>query len=725
MSDMDDRKVCFIICVNNEELAKRSEQNLRQLIIPDGYKVDIQLVRGALSITAGYDEAMRQSDAKYKVYLHQDVHILNPQFISDIIRLFSNHPSLGMLGAAGAKVLPSSGTWWEAGHKYGRVIDSHTGMLKPLDFLQPEGEYESVESIDGILMVTQYDLPWRKDLFTGWHFYDASHSQEFIAHGYEIGVPKQHLAWCLHDCGVADRNIGYADAQRIFLEYYGYGEIHGQHRFHRIGKGCNIHPTCDLFGMGGVALGNGVKLQADCWIMLPYNNVVSEPRIQIGAGSDIGRRCSLSAVNRIIIGSHVAISPNVNIADHSLAYENIHLPIIKQGVDSFSHTVTIGSGSWIGANSVISGQVSIGKGCVICAGSVVVSGTVIPDYCVAAGAPAKVIKQYDPISRQWLKTDVSSSEPKIPSEPEEIVPVESNSPPLLLSICIPTYNREAELDLCLNSIYSQNTRMQDFEVIVSDNASTDRTRDIVLKYQSRFTNLRYYRNEFNEGADSNFLKCAGYARGEYIKLQGDDDYWLQGSLEEIFRLIEQNKNCSLFFIDILSNTGQVDHSAGVSNYVQHVSIYSTFVSGIIMRKREFAQLPTPELFVGSNLNQVYLTFSILGITPDYCVYRRKLLTSSGKIEGGFSFAQTFIQSYLNILNYFLDKGLSEEALAAEKKHIAYSFLLWWYNYILENNLQQLQPKDFEEVLIEAYHNESYFTDLLTHIKTIQARHHLI
>lgn len=732
---MNDRKVSFIVCVNNEQMAKRSEENLRQLTIPEGYSAEIQMVREASSLTSGYDQAMQQSDAKYKVYLHQDVHILNPQFVPDIIRLFSAHPSLGMLGAAGAKVLPSSGTWWEAEHKYGRVIDSHTGILSSMDFLQPEGEYESVESIDGIMMVTQYDLPWRKDLFTGWHFYDASHSQEFIASGYEVGIPRQELTWCLHDCGVADRTIGYASAQRIFLEYYGYGKSHGQHRFHRLGSGCNIHPTCDLFGTEGVALGNGVKLQADCWVMLPYNNPVSEPRIQIGAGSDIGRRSSLSAVNRIIIGSQVAISPNVHISDHNLAYKNTSLPVMKQGVDSWSHTVTIGSGSWIGPNSVISGQVSIGKGCVIAAGSVVVSGTVIPDYCVAAGAPAKVIEQYDPISRQWVKTAASSSvqeirpaaeEPvfaaeEVPSEPEKIVPAEGSIQPLLLSICIPTYNREAELDYCLNSIYSQNARLQDFEVIISDNASTDRTEEVVRKFQSRYSNLRYYRNDYNEGADSNFLKCAGYACGEYIKLHGDDDYWLPGSLESLCSLIEQNRDCSLLFIDILSNTGQVDRASGVSNYVQHVSIYSTFISGIIMRKREFEQIPTPELFVGSNLIQVYLEFSILGITSDYCVYRRKLLTSSGKITGGYSFAQTFIKSYLNILNYFLDKGLSEAALAAEKKHIAYSFLLWWYNYMLENKLEQLQPGDFEEILLEAYHNESYFDDLYAHIKSIQAR----
>ncbi|NOU81558.1 glycosyltransferase [Paenibacillus sp. LMG 31459] len=715
---MDDRKVCFIMCVNNEELAERCKKNLWQLKIPEGFTVDIQIVTGASGLAAGYDGAMRQSDAKYKVYLHQDVHILHHHFIADIVRLFSDYPALGILGTVGAKALPSSVTWWDAEQKYGKVIDSHTGMLKPLEFLQPTGDYESVEALDGLLLATQYDLPWRQDWFDGWHFYDASQCQEFIASGYEVGIPRQHLPWCLHDCGFVNTANGFAEARQVFMESYGYGKSLGKHQFHRLGGGCNIHPTCDLFGTRGISLGDGVKLQSDCWMMLPYDNYSGDPRIIIGTGSDIGRRCNLSAVNRIAIGSQVIISPNVHISDHNLAYQNPDLPIRKQGVDSWSHTVTIGSGSWIGMNTVIAGQVSIGKGCVIGAGSVVVSGTVIPDYCVAAGTPARVIKQYDPITRRWRKTGVSSDE-------EDVLPAEDPSPPLLLSICIPTYNREQELDICLNSIYSQNARLQDFEVIVSDNASPDGTQELVRKYQSRYSNLRYFRNERNEGADYNFLKCAGYAHGEFIKLHGDDDYWLPGSLEALCSITEQNRDCSLIFLDILRNSGQIDRAAGISNYVQHVSIYSTFMSGIIMRRKEFEQIPTPDLFFHSNLNQVYLEFSILNITPDYCVYRRKLLSSSGKITGGYSFAQTFINSYLNILNYFLDKGLEASALAAEKKHIAYTFLLWWYNYMLERHLEQLKPGDFEEIFTAAYRDEAYFGDLQARVKMIQAKHGLV
>ncbi len=55
--------------------------------------------------------------------------------------------------------------------------------------------------IDGMLMATQYDLPWREDLFMRWDSYDASQSQEFIRHGYQVVVPAMDHPWCLHDCG--------------------------------------------------------------------------------------------------------------------------------------------------------------------------------------------------------------------------------------------------------------------------------------------------------------------------------------------------------------------------------------------------------------------------------------------------------------------------------------------------------------------------------------------
>ena len=64
--------------------------------------------------------------------------------------------------------------------------------------------------------------------------------------------------------------------------------------------------------------------------------------------------------------------------------------------------VSIGDGCWIGEKVCILPGVSIGKKCVIGAASVVVKS--IPDYCIAAGNPAKVIKRYNFVSHQWEKT---------------------------------------------------------------------------------------------------------------------------------------------------------------------------------------------------------------------------------------------------------------------------------------------------------------------------------
>jgi hypothetical protein len=70
------------------------------------------------------------------------------------------------------------------------------------------------------MIVTQYDVPWRDDLFKSWHFYDISECIEFIKAGYEVGVPKQEEPWVMHDCGIVNVNT-YENERKIFLHHYG------------------------------------------------------------------------------------------------------------------------------------------------------------------------------------------------------------------------------------------------------------------------------------------------------------------------------------------------------------------------------------------------------------------------------------------------------------------------------------------------------------------------
>lgn len=81
-------QVAFITCVNDEEEYAECQYYLNRLHIPEGYEADIISIREAPSMAAGYNAGMKSSQAKYKVYLHQDVFIKNRDFIPDMLKVF-------------------------------------------------------------------------------------------------------------------------------------------------------------------------------------------------------------------------------------------------------------------------------------------------------------------------------------------------------------------------------------------------------------------------------------------------------------------------------------------------------------------------------------------------------------------------------------------------------------------------------------------------------------
>jgi acetyltransferase-like isoleucine patch superfamily enzyme len=149
--------------------------------------------------------------------------------------------------------------------------------------------------------------------------------------------------------------------------------------------------------------GKGVVIQKDCWLNIAYHNPLEGPMIVIDEGTNIGRRCTISAANRIFIGKFVLIAPNVFIADTHHEYQKLGIPIMRQGITTHNDEITIGDETWIGINAVIMGSVKVGKHCVIGANSVVTKD--VPDYCVAVGSPAKVVKMLDVDTGQWVKVE--------------------------------------------------------------------------------------------------------------------------------------------------------------------------------------------------------------------------------------------------------------------------------------------------------------------------------
>lgn len=194
---LDDHKIAFIMCVNDTENALETEYYINQLRIPKGYSTDIITVYDAESMAAGYNAAMKSSDAGIKVYLHQDTRIINRNFIGNVLSAFREDRMIGVLGCIGCCAIPLNGqtvSSWDTGMIYHNCI--------PYKTVKAQNENENltkVEALDGLLLVTRYDIPWREDLFDGWDFYDISQCLEMQRAGYQVAVPFQTEPWCYHD----------------------------------------------------------------------------------------------------------------------------------------------------------------------------------------------------------------------------------------------------------------------------------------------------------------------------------------------------------------------------------------------------------------------------------------------------------------------------------------------------------------------------------------------
>lgn len=216
---MNEQKICFICCTNNLVYEKECRRYIEDLFVPEGMQLETNMLREAKSMTAAYNEAMMQSDAKYKVYLHQDVLIWNQNFIFDMLDIFENK-NIGMFGVLGGNDIPDDGVLyrsWNIGMTY--ACDTQDAGIKQGENPKP-GSYQEVEAIDGMMMATQYDITWREDLFQGWDFYDISQSFEFRKQGYVVAVPYQKEPWCMHDCG-RSKLQAYNQGRKILLQEYG------------------------------------------------------------------------------------------------------------------------------------------------------------------------------------------------------------------------------------------------------------------------------------------------------------------------------------------------------------------------------------------------------------------------------------------------------------------------------------------------------------------------
>lgn len=176
-------------------------------------------------------------------------------------------------------------------------------------------------------------------------------------------------------------------------------------KFYSFGRNSIIKPFLNSANEKYISIGENVNVGSYCRITVSTEfggircKSKNKIRIKIGNNVDIGNNTFISSNNNIEIGDHVIMAPYVFITDHDHGFLDVNKNLHKQPLTEGGY-VKIKDNVFLGVKSTILKNVIIGEHSVVAANSVVTKD--IPPFCIAAGNPAKIIKQYDFKRKKWL-----------------------------------------------------------------------------------------------------------------------------------------------------------------------------------------------------------------------------------------------------------------------------------------------------------------------------------
>jgi acetyltransferase-like isoleucine patch superfamily enzyme len=169
--------------------------------------------------------------------------------------------------------------------------------------------------------------------------------------------------------------------------------------FGSFGANSKLIQPMRLRNVEGMHVGHNVLINKHAFLLTLRQTPGTTPRLTIGDGTTLGHMNHITCIDRVEIGEQVLTADRVYISDHSHRFDDPRVPIKHQSVVS-KGPVKIGRGSWLGENVAVL-SCTIGANCVIGANAVVLSD--IPDYSVAVGSPARVVRRYNASTGIWEK----------------------------------------------------------------------------------------------------------------------------------------------------------------------------------------------------------------------------------------------------------------------------------------------------------------------------------
>jgi len=231
-----------------------------------------------------------------------------------------------------------------------------------------------------------------------------------------------------------------------------------------------------------------------------------------------------------------------------------------------------------------------------------------------------------------------------------------------VSIGMPVFNGEEYIQEALDSILKQT--FSNFEIIISDNASTDRTQEICLKYASKDNRIRYYRNKKNLGGPTNYNLVFKLSSGEYFKWAAYDDLLAPEFLRKCVSVLDKEPS----LVGCHSKTGRINQNGVLQGY---------FNKGFLNR---IDSMKTHERF--RDLLDMYYTTTIF-----HGVYRASIFAQS-QLHGSYIGADRNLVAELSLMGRIYQLS---ECLFFWRMHPR-SYTSMFYGKIRKNTLDRLRKE---------------------------------
>ena len=245
------------------------------------------------------------------------------------------------------------------------------------------------------------------------------------------------------------------------------------------------------------------------------------------------------------------------------------------------------------------------------------------------------------------------------------------------------------------------------EIIISDNASTDNTYEIV-KNANKCKNFSYYKNEHNLGMDGNFYACYRYAKGRFLWVFSDDDLLRPNSLSLVLDLLKSNLKCGVCYMDSdwfekfdvsqIYSVSNLDYEVYGSSlaFLKKINYWTTFLTGNIVNKELIDGKVHPEENMGTMLVQLSWVIPAIFSSSINIFVKTKIILCKSDNTGGYKIFEVFGKNLNKVLDSLIKRGCDKKIKSIINNHLLTGFFPGFLNkenasFLKEDYMLSLLP----------------------------------